>query len=122
MRFRCASSYWLCGGGSGFEFLVNRFPRYRRFWEYYLCYVVRGKAMEFEFEVSEVIGLLYRAADAIRRRRLAGRPRPVGEDLAHRYLRRRGCTIVARNYRTPSGIGRDRPGGVARRHRWCSWK
>ena len=34
----------------GFEFLVNRFPRYRRFWEYYLCYVVRGKAMEFEFE------------------------------------------------------------------------
>jgi SAM-dependent methyltransferase len=35
----------------GFEFLVNRFPRYRRFWEHYLCYVVRGKAMEFEFEV-----------------------------------------------------------------------
>jgi SAM-dependent methyltransferase len=35
----------------GFELLVNRFPRYRRFWEYYLCYVVRGKAMEFEFEV-----------------------------------------------------------------------
>jgi SAM-dependent methyltransferase len=35
----------------GFEFLVNRFPRYRRFWEYYLCYVVRGKVMEFEFEV-----------------------------------------------------------------------
>jgi SAM-dependent methyltransferase len=35
----------------GFEFLVNRFPRYRRFWEHYLCYVVRGKAMEFELEV-----------------------------------------------------------------------
>jgi predicted SAM-dependent methyltransferase len=35
----------------GFEFLVNHFPRYRRFWEYYLCYVVRGKVMEFEFEV-----------------------------------------------------------------------
>ena len=34
----------------GFEFLVNRFPRFRRFWEYYLCYVVRGKVMEFEFE------------------------------------------------------------------------
>lgn len=34
----------------GFEFLVNRFPRYRRFWEYYLCYVVRGKVMEFEME------------------------------------------------------------------------
>jgi SAM-dependent methyltransferase len=37
----------------GFEFLVNRFPRYRRFWEYYLCYIVRGKVMEFEFEVMK---------------------------------------------------------------------
>ncbi len=26
-----------------------------------------------------------------------------GEDLAHRYLRRQGFTIVARNYRLPSG-------------------
>lgn len=26
-----------------------------------------------------------------------------GEDLAHRYLQRRGYTIVARNYRPPSG-------------------
>ena len=34
----------------GFEFLVNRSPRFRRFWEYYLCFVVRGKVMEFEFE------------------------------------------------------------------------
>jgi SAM-dependent methyltransferase len=34
----------------GFQFLVNRFPRFRKFWEFYLCYVVRGKAMEFEFE------------------------------------------------------------------------
>jgi SAM-dependent methyltransferase len=34
----------------GFEFLVNAFPRFRRFWEHYLCYVVRGKSMEFEFE------------------------------------------------------------------------
>ena len=34
----------------GFEYLVNRFPRFRRFWEYYLCFVVRGKVMEFEFE------------------------------------------------------------------------
>ena len=35
----------------GFEFLVNRFPRFRRFWEYYLCYVIRGKVMDFEFQV-----------------------------------------------------------------------
>jgi len=35
----------------GFEFLVNTFERFRRFWEHYLCYVVRGKVMEFEFEV-----------------------------------------------------------------------
>jgi SAM-dependent methyltransferase len=34
----------------GLEFLVNRFPQFRRFWEYYLCFVVRGKVMEFEFE------------------------------------------------------------------------
>lgn len=34
----------------GFEFLVNRSVRFRKFWEFYLCYVVRGKAMEFEFE------------------------------------------------------------------------
>ncbi len=27
------------------------------------------------------------------------------EDLAHRYLRRRGMVIVARNYRPPSGAG-----------------
>jgi SAM-dependent methyltransferase len=35
----------------GFELLVNAFPRFRRFWEHYLCFVVRGKVMEFEFEV-----------------------------------------------------------------------
>ncbi len=28
-----------------------------------------------------------------------------GEDLAHRYLRRHGYTVVARNYRTRSGSG-----------------
>ena len=52
-RFREISVYvkllafwrWL-----GFEFLVNHLPRFRRFWEYYLCYVVRGKVMDFEFE------------------------------------------------------------------------
>ena len=31
----------------GFQFLVNTFPRYRRFWEHYLCYVVRGKVIEW---------------------------------------------------------------------------
>jgi SAM-dependent methyltransferase len=35
----------------GFELAVNASTRFRRFWEYYLCYVVRGKVMEFEFEV-----------------------------------------------------------------------
>jgi SAM-dependent methyltransferase len=34
----------------GFEFLVNRSVRFRRFWEYYLCFVVRGKVVEFELE------------------------------------------------------------------------
>ena len=34
----------------GFQLLVNRFPRFRKFWEFYLCYLIRGKAMEFVFE------------------------------------------------------------------------
>ncbi|HKW96553.1 MAG TPA: YraN family protein [Bryobacteraceae bacterium] len=54
---------------------------------------------------------LYRLADRIRdhaRRRIqaadlaSGRR---GEDLAHRFLRRQGFTIVARNYRARSGSG-----------------
>ena len=52
-----------------------------------------------------MIGLLYRAADALRRRSLHGDHGRLGEDLAHRYLRSQGCTVVARNYRTPSGSG-----------------
>ena len=52
-----------------------------------------------------MIGLLYRAADAIRRCYLQNDHGRLGEDLAHRYLRRRGCTVVARNYRTRSGSG-----------------
>ncbi len=41
----------------GFEFLVNLCNRYpstrflRKFWESYLCFVVRGKTIYFEFEV-----------------------------------------------------------------------
>ena len=46
IRIRLLSFWrWL-----GFESLVNAFPRFRRFWEHYLCYVVRGKSMEFVFE------------------------------------------------------------------------
>jgi putative endonuclease len=52
-----------------------------------------------------VIGWLYRAADALRRWKLADDHGRVGEDLAHRYLRKRGCTIVARRYRPPAGGG-----------------
>jgi putative endonuclease len=52
-----------------------------------------------------VIGLLYLAADALRRRLLADDHGRVGEDLAHRYLRKRGCTIVARRYRPPARGG-----------------
>lgn len=35
----------------GFEWLVNHSRAFRKFWEYYLCFVIRGKAMVFEFEV-----------------------------------------------------------------------
>lgn len=54
---------------------------------------------------AEVIGLLYRAADALRRRRSRDDHGRMGEDVAHRYLRGHGCTVVARNYRTRSGSG-----------------
>ncbi len=37
----------------GFELMVNRSRRFRRFWEHYLCYVVRGKAMAFELECEK---------------------------------------------------------------------
>ena len=56
-------------------------------------------------EHTSVVGLLYRAADALRRRSLRNDHGRMGEDYAHRYLRRRGCTVVARNYRTRSGSG-----------------
>jgi putative endonuclease len=52
-----------------------------------------------------VLSLIYRAADALRRRSLSDNHGRLGEDLAHRYLRDRGCTVVARNYRPPSGRG-----------------
>jgi putative endonuclease len=58
-----------------------------------------------------VIGWLCRLGDAARDRarerrwnaeqRLGRR----GEDLAHRYLETKGLTVVARNYRPPSGGG-----------------
>jgi hypothetical protein len=35
----------------GFELAVNQSRAFRKFWEYYLCFVIRGKAMVFEFEV-----------------------------------------------------------------------
>jgi putative endonuclease len=52
-----------------------------------------------------MLGLIYRACDALRRHSLAADHGRLGEDLAHRYLRSRGCTVVARNYRPPSGHG-----------------
>lgn len=35
----------------GFEWLINHFRWYRKFWEYYLCFVIRGKTVEWELEV-----------------------------------------------------------------------
>jgi len=52
-----------------------------------------------------MLNLLYRAAGVLRRRALRGDHGRLGEDLAHRFLRRQGCVVVARNYRTPSGEG-----------------
>ncbi len=39
----------------GFEFLVNRSRRFRRFWEFYLCYLVRGKVIEWKLEAVKSI-------------------------------------------------------------------
>jgi putative endonuclease len=52
-----------------------------------------------------MLSLIYRAADALRRSSLGADHGRLGEDFAHRYLRSRGCTVVARNYRPPSGHG-----------------
>ena len=52
-----------------------------------------------------MIGLVYRAADALRRHFRGNDAGRTGEDLAHRYLRSRGCTIVARGYRPTGGGG-----------------
>lgn len=52
-----------------------------------------------------MFSLIYRAADALRRRGLTANHGRMGEDMAHRYLRGRGCIVVARNYRPPSGHG-----------------
>jgi putative endonuclease len=46
--------------------------------------------------------MLFRIADAVRRRLQSDLGR-LGEDLAHRYLRRHKYVIVARNYRPASG-------------------
>lgn len=35
---------------AGFEFLVNASRWFRRFWEFYLCYLIRGKTIEWHLE------------------------------------------------------------------------
>ena len=47
---------------------------------------------------------LYRIADRLRYRKHGDTGRH-GEDLAHRYLRSNGFTVVARNWRPPQGGG-----------------
>src|SRR5437868_12217185 len=54
-----------------------------------------------------LLALLDRARDT-RRRQLWTHDQATGrrgEDLAHRYLRKRGYIVVARNYRLPGGDG-----------------
>ena len=50
------------------------------------------------------LALLYRFADGLRYRKQRNLGQH-GEDLAHRYLRRQGLTIVGRNWRPPQGGG-----------------
>lgn len=37
----------------GLQWLVNHCVPFRRFWEMYLCFLIRGKQMEFTFEVEK---------------------------------------------------------------------
>src|SRR6185295_10596464 len=75
--------------------------------------VLRGarKSDGIRLRGHQVTNWLYRLADAARdrgRRRFWTADLASGrraEDLAHRFLRRRGMTIVARNYRPPFGGG-----------------
>jgi putative endonuclease len=53
-----------------------------------------------------MIGALFDRLRDLGRRRIWTHDQAVGrrgEDLVHRYLRKRGYTIVARNYRLPAG-------------------
>ena len=58
-----------------------------------------------------MVNFLYRLADAARDRYRSRHSTPEqahgrhGEDLAHRYLRRHGLTIVARNFHQRAGRG-----------------
>ncbi len=38
----------------GFEWLINASPRLRRYWEYYFCYIIRGKVIEWRLDGIEV--------------------------------------------------------------------
>ena len=51
------------------------------------------------------MSLVWRAMDRLRRRGYPANHGRIGEDLAHRHLQTLGCTVVARNYRPPSGSG-----------------
>lgn len=63
------------------------------------------------FVFEPVLSLVYRLADRARHHARRGCWTPDltagrrGEDLAHRFLRREGLTIVARNYRPRAGSG-----------------
>ena len=60
---------------------------------------------------ASAVNSLYRLADAARHLHRSRRATPEqahgrrGEDLAHRFLRRRGLTIVARNFHQRAGRG-----------------
>jgi hypothetical protein len=35
----------------GLEFMINKFRWFRKFWEYYLSFMFRGKTVEWNLEV-----------------------------------------------------------------------
>jgi putative endonuclease len=73
-----------------------------------------GRIVQFLIRVhlrASAVNSLYRLADSLRNLYRARRSTPEqahgrrGEDLAHRFLRRQGLTIVARNFHQRAGRG-----------------
>jgi hypothetical protein len=116
VRFRCASSYWLCGGGSGSNFwsTVSALPALLG-----VLPVLRGARQGDGIRIrsDRVIGWFYRAADLLRRRAMARDHGRLGEDLALPLSAPARVHGGRAQLQGPLGRGRNRPRGVGWREK-----